>query len=504
MFGKLPSTITPGITNFPGRDVEAQRLAERLLAEDREKNHCFFNSKGFHNHLSHHLLAAYDMGASAKLLQDIFNGENSYQRPITAGMGEENKGAPRSEEGKMTPDNFTQYLGDEKHYSAFLTFFTEQIASIGAPDTLERFIFSPSVNITGVDMLSRFLAGALHSWIQVGYGAEFGSNAMVAQGLAMASVHSPLIPELFEFAAPGAANDLLSSAAKDQVHDDGKSLFQIFREVYDSDTLKPVMPYDPNALLTARRIALMKDGRPEEMRKLCASWWPASPDEQRASLEKKVEELFWVSTLLLAGTGKPGRKPRLDFFLMHVLNATLFLPSLLKLVPSDDSRVKLLRGFLPVALMYVLMRGRPRIDPDLIMSYTATPRPPNDEAADTSYPANYQGYGNPGDPELYNPWHDILASVLHAPDAHTLKAIRALYYAAQHYGHKSSDQVPGLFTDKDTHKESLPGIGNIDGSIFVRAAGVVMSTLGWVSHGEPAGKWDTSGLGWDDAWKDSD
>ena len=63
---------------------------------------------------------------------------------------------------------------------------------------------------------------------------------------------------------------------------------------------------------------------------------------------------------------------------------------------------------------------------------------------------------------------------------------------------------PGLFTDKDTHKESLPGIGNIDGSIFVRAAGVVMSTLGWVSHGEPAGKWDTSGLGWDDAWKDSD
>ncbi|KAH7910236.1 hypothetical protein BJ138DRAFT_1009244 [Hygrophoropsis aurantiaca] len=498
MSSKLPSTIVPGLVNIPGRNVEVQRLTEDLLAQDREENHCFFNTRGFHNHLSHHLLAAYDMGAQAKLIQEIFDREQSVQRPAI-------KPPADFTEAKICETNFTQYLGDENYYSAFLTFFSDQIASKGVPETLERFVFDPQFNITGVSMLSRFLSGAMHPWIQTGYGAEFGSDAMIAQGLALASVHAPLMPDFFDFASPGAASELVASSVVDRVHGGGQSLFQILRQVYDSDVMKPVMPYDPNALLTARRIALLQDGRPEEMRRLCDLWWPASPREQSLGLDKKVEELFWVSTLLLAGTGKPDRKPRLDFFLMHVLNATLFLPSLLKMIPTDASKVKLLRGLLPVVLMFIMVRGRPRVNPELIMSYTAMPRPPNGDEATShpSLPPNYAGYGNPQDPALYNPWHSIMDSVLYAPDAHTLKAIRALYYAARHYGHKSADQIPGLFTEEG-NKESLPGIGVIDGSIFVRAAGVVMNTLGWVSHGEPAGNWDGSGLGWEDAWNGSD
>ncbi|KAF9236153.1 hypothetical protein BU15DRAFT_64249 [Melanogaster broomeanus] len=51
-------------------------------------------------------------------------------------------------------------------------------------ETLERYIFSTTVNVKGFEMLSRFMSGAYHLWIQTGYGAEFGSDAMVAQGLA--------------------------------------------------------------------------------------------------------------------------------------------------------------------------------------------------------------------------------------------------------------------------------------------------------------------------------
>jgi len=49
----LPANINPGIVNIPGRDPQAQAIAESLLEQDRQKHHCFFNPQGFHNHLSH-------------------------------------------------------------------------------------------------------------------------------------------------------------------------------------------------------------------------------------------------------------------------------------------------------------------------------------------------------------------------------------------------------------------------------------------------------------------
>lgn len=50
---KLPPTISQGIVNFPGATAESKATAERLLEEDRQKNHCFWGKVGFHNHLSH-------------------------------------------------------------------------------------------------------------------------------------------------------------------------------------------------------------------------------------------------------------------------------------------------------------------------------------------------------------------------------------------------------------------------------------------------------------------
>ena len=259
------------------------------------------------------------------------------------------------------------------------------------------------------------------------------------------------------------------------------------------------MPYDPDALFSARLREARKNGRPEEIRRLSALWFAADePDEQ---LNIKVEELFWATTLLLAGTGKPGRKPRMDFFLMHLLNATLFLPSLLKAIPTQRSRADLTQAFLATALMIIILRGRPRIDTELMMSYCANPNPPHIEGAPI-LPVDSSAIGDPNDPACINPWTNILSSVIYAPDPHTVKAIRALYYASQHYGHTSAGDVVG--TIGSDGQETLKGIGKVDGAVFVRAAGVVMDSLGWVSHGETAGDWDRSALGWDDAWKGGD
>lgn len=293
------------------------------------------------------------------------------------------------------------------------------------------------------------------------------------------------MPELFEF-TPIESRSQTSS------------LFQILRQVYDSSILKPVMPYDPDALLSARIRDAREGGRIEEIKKLCTTWFSPSTSEEQLAV--KVEELFWVTTLLFAGTGKPGRKPRLDFFLLHILNATLFIPSLVKIIPTRESKIKLFRSFLSVALMYVILRGRPRISPNLIMTYTATPSPPDVENA-SKPKAHPCALGNPDDPACVNPWPAILASAIHVPDAHTIKAIRALYYASQQYGHRAPGDVVGASANgEETHE----GIGKMDGTIFVRAAGVVMDTMGWVTHGQKEGSWDRSALGWDDAWKGDD
>lgn len=92
--------------------------------------------------------------------------------------------------------------------------------------------------------------------------------------------------------------------------------------------------------------------------------------------------------------------------------------------------------------------------------------------------------------------------VIHATDSHTVKTIRALYYGAQKYGETPPGGVKCSFSEDG--KETLIGTSKLDGTIFVRAAGVVMNTLGWVTHGQKEGNWDRSALGWDEAWNEPD
>ena len=259
------------------------------------------------------------------------------------------------------------------------------------------------------------------------------------------------------------------------------------------------MPYVPKVPITARFKAACTDGRPEEIRRL-SSLWQIDLSRGQTELDEKVEEIVWTATLLLAGSSRRGRKPRLDFYLMHILNASLFLPSLLAAIPTMESKATLLRTLVPVILIYLTVRGRPRIDAELAMSFTDTPRPPrctSRSGSDTSSHATAEQ----SDAD-YNPWPSIVSSVLHAPDAHTLKAVRALYYAAQRYGRTPPGGVIGAYDTAG--RETHPGMAGVDGSIFVRTAGVVMDTLGWVSHGQKEGTWDRRGLGWDEAWQDDD
>lgn len=134
---------------------------------------------------------------------------------------------------------------------------------------------------------------------------------------------------------------------------------------------------------------------------------------------------------------------------------------------------------LSVALQFVVTeRGCAHIDPALLMSYAACPRLPMSGAQpepDTS------ALGDPRLQSDMNPWPAIMASIVHAPDAHTLKAILIIYFAAQHYGTAPADGAISAFVDDG--KEMIGGCTVMDGTIFVMTGGDVVDTLGWVSHG---------------------
>ncbi|KAH9933111.1 uncharacterized protein BXZ73DRAFT_89778 [Epithele typhae] len=400
-----PTHDSSGILNLPGPTLNTSRSPKG--SSNKTEGRTTALGKGcFHNHLSHHILVAYDLGASSALLEKVYEAEAKDETADILSFGRQDGEVLVTPE-EITTKTWTDYLGNDKAYAALLTFFESQ--------ALEQFVFSPAANDNGAKMLVRFVDGVLHPLIQTGYGVEFGSDVMVAQA-------------------------------------------------YDSDIMHPVMPYDPNAFITARYAAACTPERVAEIRRLSALWQVDA--SSLIAIDEKVEELIWTTTLLLVGSGRAGRKPRLDFFLMHFLNASLFVPSLLAAIPSTQSKAALLRALVPALLVTLLIRGRPRIDATLAMSYHAVPRPP---------PVAANGV-NPPKP-----------------------AVRVLYYGAQRYGRTPPGGVIGAF---DTNgRETHPGMAKLDGSLFVRAAGVVMDTLGWVTHGQKTGSWDRSALGWDDAWK---
>lgn len=85
-------------------------------------------------------------------------------------------------------------------------------------------------------------------------------------------------------------------------------------------------------------------------------------------------------------------------------------------------------------------------------------------------------------------WTRIIQSALQAPDGHVPKIVRALIDFSQRWG----SRPPGYFSVGESEAgPSLEGIERLDGTLFVRVAGLTLDRLGWVHEGEKASSWDT-------------
>lgn len=337
--------------------------------------------------------------------------------------------------------------------------------------------------------------------LHIGFGLEFGDDVVVAEGLALTCIHDlGALPRLFPENWPTEPLPKPKSGYAD-------SLLEIYWQ-FCRDPVIDEGPYDPNVLISARlKNALDSKEKQERLWELVGSW--NISDVSADGLHRLQAELGLLASLLTSGTSRHGKKPRIDFFLMHVLTSSLFVPSYAAIL--DDKMKKIfLQSYLLACLHIAITRGKPALFPDVIMGYTQYPSGPAVKAPDSAVDGpKLHVVGDPKDPKEQNPWLEIVENALVAHDSHVPKSIRSFIFNAQHWGHLGKGEMPGAKTQeqirklKDLTEEERKWwteINNVDGTVFVRGAGVVMDVLGWTKEGTEQGEWDRSALGWEGAW----
>lgn len=339
--------------------------------------------------------------------------------------------------------------------------------------------------------------------IQIGFGLEFGDDVCVAEGLSLTCVHDlGVLDQLFPSEWPS-KNAPLGKPESGYA----SSLLEVYFN-FAKDEILDVGPYDPDQLINTRlKNAVATPEKQKRLRDLVASW--DLSDLSTEGAHKLQIELGFLVTMLTSGTSRPGKKPRIDFFLMHLLTSSIFVPSFLRILDDDAKRV-FIQGYLLVGLQIAMSRGKPKLFPQVIMGYTQYPAGPMPLAAEKAVDADkLHAVGTPANKDEGNPWLRIVDNALVAHDSHVPKSIRSLVFYAQHAGDTPKGGYPNLLSEEqvkqaknmsDEERRFWTAMREIDGTIFVRGAGVIMDVLGWTKEGTAQGEWDRSALGWDGAW----
>lgn len=183
---KLSPSLWAGVT------PDSTKTLQRVLQDNHNKWHVYFNEEGFHkyvldslmsrsnfnntspcSHASHHALATWALGANAQLIQAAY--ESNEQR--------EGFKSPEP----ITKDNFYAHLGDDKYYNSYMEFFRRALEQRGISSVLEEYFFAQEANFPNGGhgsrlMLNRLMDSLYHPMIHIGYGLEFGLPGMLVEG----------------------------------------------------------------------------------------------------------------------------------------------------------------------------------------------------------------------------------------------------------------------------------------------------------------------------------
>ncbi|KAL4064618.1 hypothetical protein J3A83DRAFT_4101231 [Scleroderma citrinum] len=454
-----PSAICP--QRFPGADPESTDALIRTLVHNHISWNIFFNFRGFHNHAAHHLLSIWAMGASGAVIDAAYATHYEYQRQAFESPGH------------ITHGNYSKHLGDERYYSAYLGFFKSELLKKGLSECLEEFVLSSAANFDSKGehpaMLSRFISGVIHPLIHVGYGAEFGLLGLSAEGLAMGAVH----PSNLDLVDRTWFPDVISEPDQKGCT---RNAIMILSLVASDPRFSGIKKIENGTVLAE---GLKRYG--QIIREYVEMWkFDITSD---TGIADAVEELSWVNTMIYGVGGHlSSQEFRADFYFMHLLTSSLFLPSLLANISKFSSRRLFLLTYFTTSLTYYIARGRPNLD--LRRFYSGTEHFLHKVPGTGTSPAP----GTLPNPSSHlaqapNAWLPLIQSVLVNPNDHLCKVQRALAHYSSSYGrHKKREE----------EVEDKVGLGELDGTLFLRVAMLTQNRIGWMREGESPRGWDYS------------
>ncbi|KAG0342467.1 hypothetical protein BG000_004487 [Podila horticola] len=329
---------------FPGITKKARETVAELLEENHIKHHCFFNDSGFHNHLVHAVLANYALGASPERLRAIYKSHAVDQRPIGA------------VQKAFTHVNWKSELGHRDFYASYLEFFRHEVTKLGRVESIVQYAFDS-------DVIARTFSGAFHPLIHLGYGVDFGIDAIVAEGLAMMAVTSDMLASFVVAPVTTVEKITTQIVSHLSIHESSspKTIVDILNALREDRELDDVTSYparNKSMDVAQSKVAALK------VQNLLKGW---SIDETSQGIELKAQESY-KACVLAAGA----------------------------------YAVSCLKSHLGATLAFYISRGRPRVDVDALI--------------------NYQGK-QPLDST--NPWLSILKRAVDIDEVHVTKVVRS-------------------------------------------------------------------------------
>jgi hypothetical protein len=349
-----PISPTKSLTPTPASATTASTLLQR----NHDTHHIFFNADGFHNHIAHHLLALYALGATPTELQGAFEGNASYQRPRGGVDGDVVGEIRRSSGGN-------RFLGRAERYAEFVEGFRgllEEAEGKGQKGWkgVVREVLLKRGDEGAEGMFYRLFGGFYHPLIHFGYGVEFEQPAVVVEALAQAAVHG----------------DWMSGFARRlDLLEEGKDgskptpLVELLGEARASRALREsVREEDANKI----RDGILKRA-PEEMFEVVRKWWVLRTGEDdgaggrkatQRDVERATAEMINAAAYFAGAAQRPdlGKAVKFDFFYMHCVNASVFFSAFAR---ADwltlEEKVRLLEMKARLDVVLYVSRGCPEL-----------------------------------------------------------------------------------------------------------------------------------------------
>ncbi|KAE9364545.1 hypothetical protein N431DRAFT_447716 [Stipitochalara longipes BDJ] len=333
-----------GIVKFKPQTPESAAKTSELLQDNHDNHHVFFNKDGYHNHIVHHLLTLYGLGAPAEVIEQRYKENANYQRPAI-------QSKERDLEDMSNPENFKKFLNKEKYYRDYLVFWQDEIETKGWENVLNEYIFAGDERAD--DLLGRLYGGFLHPIIHLGFGIEFHQPAIIAESLAQTCLHDNWT-----------GNFLLAAEkdSKSRTSTSSKTIPELLDEIRANKKLSTAADWSDGNKVRDGIIARAS----EEMLKY-TSQWIVTPE----NIEQKTEEMINSVVYYTAAAQNPPKQVKIDFYYMHCVNSSIFFPTFnAQSWLSTANKVRLLqwKGYLDLA-MYASRRS-PRLLTSEITDYT--------------------------------------------------------------------------------------------------------------------------------------